>query len=70
MLVDDMKKPFPVRPRPVNDKGLSFDGFLRHVSPGPAVPALIAVVSHDEIGVRRNRDRAEARRVPRISAPA
>ena len=46
-------------PGPVNDKSFADEIALVDKAPESAVIAVVPVVSHDEIAVRRNDDRAE-----------
>src|SRR5215210_2454555 len=53
-------RPIPLpAPGPVNPKGLPANLFFPHVTPEPAVEALIAVVSHHKVGPVRNGHRPE-----------
>lgn len=46
-------------PRPIDDKGLALDLGEVDESPKARIEAMVAVVSHDEVGIFRNGDRAE-----------
>ena len=41
-------------PRPVDNNGLAFDILIRDIAPEPAVIAVVAIIPHHEIGMRRH----------------
>ncbi len=47
-LSDDVEESTQVRPRPVNDKGLSFHKVQGDKSPDPAVTAVVSIITHNE----------------------